>query len=131
MMDEQIVKRAFRETDTAIIYDTWAKGAWYAKQKPIRTDRDQWFQSFHAYIQSILERAEISVACLSTDPDFIVGYAILDKEALEWVYVKNMFRRQGIAAFLLKNLPIAAVNTSTITKIGQQLLPKLSEERDL
>lgn len=129
-MDDQIVKRKFRESDTAIIYDTWPKGAWYAKATPVQTDRDLWFDSFYAYMQSILERATVVIACLSTDPDFIVGYAVMDGDNLEWIYVKSMFRQQGVAKFLLKNLPIEAVNTSTITKIGQRLLPKLAQERE-
>lgn len=124
-MNDTVTKRPAVETDLGAIYDSWPKGAWFAGVYPKDGDKDEWFTVFYKRINDILTRANVTIACLESDPDFILGYTITDGEKLEWIYVKGRYRRQGIAKFLLRGSHVASINEETITKIGQKLRSKL------
>lgn len=129
-MTDQITKRPAKEDDLGLIYDTWPKGAWFSGVYGHNGDKDQWFTVFYRRAQSVLRRADVTIACLETDPDFILGYSIIDGETLEWIYVKDSYRKQGIARFLLKDKSVVAVNEKTITKLGLRLKPKLNPQEN-
>lgn len=129
-MTDNVIKRPMAESDLPIIYNGWPKGSWYSGVRGRKGDRAQWFVAFYARARAILKRADVTIACLESDPDFILGYSIIDGETLEWIYVKEDYRKQGIARFLLKDKSVVAVNEKTITKLGLRLKPKLNPQEN-
>lgn len=53
-----------------------------------------------ARIERLIKRSEVRVACATAVPDEILGYAVVENGALHWLYVKSVYRRQGIARTL-------------------------------
>lgn len=67
----------------------------------------------------------IGVACLSEDPNVVLGYSVVerkDEDVLHWIHVKFVWRKIGIAKALLKPFDIKA--TTHLTTLGEQLKPK-------
>lgn len=63
------------------------------------------------------------VACLTEDPDVLLGYAISSPEALHYVFVKEAWRRRGIASRLLG--PVGAYKHVThLTEATEELRNK-------
>lgn len=103
--------RPGKAEDRAFILSTWLKGqvfgdAWFAA-----IDKEAYFTNYSKYIEAILLKSDILVACLSEDEDVILGYSISSLQALHWVFVKKPWRGQGIAKSLV------ATDISVITSI--------------
>lgn len=66
-------------------------------------DSESYFQVYHAYFSTLLNRPEalIKLAALSDDPDVILGWALIELDKVHYVYVKKDFRRKGIARALI------------------------------
>lgn len=115
--------RPFEELgDSGFIYSTWPKSVYHKPAKPIKMEKSAWFGQFYFYLQAHLRSSAIYIACLKDSPDTIIGYAILEGIELQFVYIKEMYRSQGIATLLLKNKKIESVNTNNLTKAGEAIL---------
>lgn len=124
-MSEVTIRAFDPDTDSAIIYDSWPKGVYYGRTNRIRDSKHLWFKEFFEQAQVILARAKVYVACMGDDPSTIFGYSIVDGDTLEFVYVKGMMRKQGIATLLVKNKGIK--NCRNVTRAGRMLLEKYPE----
>lgn len=111
--------------DKNFILATFLRGLYYG---------DSWFSLipksvFMANYKKVAEtlavspRTTIKIACLKEDPDVIIGYSILsaDYQTIHWVYVKEKWRRLGIARSLVPSRPTAV---SHLTALGKSLLTK-------
>lgn len=108
--------------DSAFIYSSWCNGLYFSSVLPMQITRKEFFQEQSKFIKGLLEKADIQIVCLSDDPDTILGYSVILGECLEWIFVKESFRRTGIAKFLLKNKEIKYVNQ--MTRLGKKLNEK-------
>jgi len=119
----QVVIRPFNASlDTGLIYSSYPKGVYYGSFTPIDTPKDKWFKAFYIEMQDQLKTSTVSIACMSDNEDVIIGYSIVTGTCLEFVYVKEQFRNQGIARLLLKNHPIEQYKN--VTKVGHAILQK-------
>lgn len=68
----------------------------------------------------------VTIACLSDDPDTIIGYSIVSADAstIHWVYIKEKWRNYGIAKRLLPSTPQYVTH---LTQLGFQLLKKFPD----
>jgi len=66
----------------------------------------------------------VVIACLSEDPQVILGYSILSAngETVHWVYVKQSWRKRGIMTRLI---PQSVQNTTHLTELGSTIIKKL------
>jgi GNAT superfamily N-acetyltransferase len=121
---ETVVLRKFNPSrDSGLIYDSFPKGVYYSSYLPIKTDKTKWFKDFFIYTKQLLATPDaITVACMSDNSDVIIGYSIVVDKALEFVYVKESFRNQGIAKLLLKNQQVELYKN--VTKVGNAILTK-------
>lgn len=108
-----------REEDRNFIFSTWKTGlkygnTIYAKEEPRAFD-----QRYQEVIESILKQATTTVAALKEDNDVILGYSVTRDDTIDWVFVKNLWRKIGLAKELLKH--IAPKYVSHITKPGESL----------
>lgn len=53
------------------------------------------------------------IACLSEDPDIIVGFAVYTGSTLHYVYIKEEVRREGIARGMLENIGVDSYSFKT------------------
>lgn len=115
-----ITYRPVTQLDHPFIYSTWLKGLYWGSE---------WFQmipwgvyriGYRNAIAAILTRNRGIVACLTEDPDVVVGYAIVspDGGALHWAYVKRPWRKLGIARAM-----VPTFHTVThLTKTGRAIM---------
>lgn len=113
--------RGYLPTDEAFIYATWIKGYqgglnWFRK-----IPRNLFQHTYRKIIQRILTDREIKVACLIEDPDVIIGYCVYKGLRVDWVYVKENWRKIGIAKDLL---PVNFSSVSHMTNIAYEILKK-------
>ena len=124
----QVVLRKFNpDRDSGLIYSSYPKGVYYGSQAPINPTGDDkiksaWFKTFHRELKNQIEGSTIIIACMSDDPDIILGYSIMTDTTLDFIYVKEMFRSQGIARLLLKNQKVE--HYKNVTKSGHSILQK-------
>jgi GNAT superfamily N-acetyltransferase len=83
---------------------------------------DLYFSRYRKHALNILERSYAHVAADPTDPNVVFGYCIYrfigDVPVVSYIYVKQAFRRFGIATILLNKV-------STETKLVTSMMPKL------
>ena len=117
----KIAIRDIEPTDSSFLFSTWKNSLYYTK--PYRhIPRDIYNYSYDAVITKILNRpnVEVKVACLDANTDIILGYIAYEPKILHWIYVKEDWRRLGIA----KRLFPAGIKASThITELGSALMP--------
>ena len=128
-MSKVIVREFNAKNDSGFIYATWPKSVYYSGiNTNTDTNRRLWFDEFHQYMQNLLPEAEIKIACLQEDKDFILAYSIVAGRTLQFIYVKDDYRKQGIAKLLLKHNPqIREINEMFVTRIGDAIR---SEHKD-
>jgi hypothetical protein len=72
-------------------------------------------------INALLSNGNVVVACLISDPETIVGYSVSNNDTLHWVYVKESWRRLGVAGMVVPN---SVTRVSHITDIGAKAMKK-------
>lgn len=101
----RIVVRGYAHAhDAGFVFSTWPKGAYYAAADKIHKSKRVWFNEMYDYVQLALETGRVLIACHDDTPNVIVGYAVQLDDTLEWVYVKEDYRKQGIATMLYNAL---------------------------
>lgn len=118
--ESKVIIRSFiPESDAAFLYSSWRNSLWYDQ------DRDpSQSQKFYTYvtreIKNIISKKEckIKIACLSDDPDLIIGYSVLTGTNLEWCYVKIEYRKKGIANLITKGFHTIS---QPMTRIGKSI----------
>lgn len=110
--------------DAGFIFSTWPKSVYYSGINLEDCERkSDWFKAFHIYINNLLPESEISIACMQDDPGIIIGYCIVSGRTLQFIYIKELFRKQGIARLLLKlNPQIREINYAFMTRVGDAIL---------
>jgi hypothetical protein len=97
--------RPASETDLPFVFDAWrlsfrdsdfAYTLPWATYSPIQTGK----------MQAAVSQGTVTMACLSDDPDCLLGFAVHSKTAdeltvIHFLYVKEWFRHRGIARNLL------------------------------
>lgn len=97
-----IAYRPAEITDLSLIYSTWTKSLYFALYKEQEVDPvHTYYPNATRAIQSILERSNVAVACLEDQPDVVLGYCVFEGFVLRWIYMKKVWRKQGIAKKLI------------------------------
>lgn len=89
--------RKMNDEDRSFIFATWLRC--YKHDSPLTKyiRRDLFFARHKAVIEKILASCEVDVACDGNDKDLIFGYIAHEKGIIHFVYVKEPFRKLGIA----------------------------------
>jgi len=105
-----VATRRLVPDDMNFILNSW--------KKSFRGSRGEWknrqyFAEANRRIMRIMNRLpKIRIACDPLDPKHIFGWIVAEPPVLHYIYVKNVFRRAGVAQTLL-----ATVDLSTAAKI--------------
>lgn len=99
----QLELRAMTPEDEAFIYNSWLTSYRGSSSHISYIPPDIYFAAHHKAIERIFQRADTSVvvACLKGDENVILGYLVSEADVIHWVYVKQSFRRMGIARAML------------------------------
>ncbi len=128
--------RVFEPEDMPFVTATFLRGLYYGfKDKHNHSDsffglvpKDIFMQNYKIILENLLVHPQtvVLVACLKSQPDFIVGYSILstDLKILHWVHVKSTERQKGVAKLLV---PEDVESVSHLSRFGLNLLPKLKK----
>lgn len=119
---EIILRKLNKSQDEPFIYSTWPRSLFYSPAEPIKIKKSLFIKQMLKYIDQALDNFQITIACLKEYPDSIIGYSVIHKNTLEWIYIKEAYRHSGIATFLLKKHKIDDFNPSHLTKIGQGII---------
>lgn len=115
---------SFREkvpTDEAFIYATWLKGYQGGAQWFRMIPRKIFQDHYRRIIEKLLQRSLTRVACLKEDTDVIIGYSVSEQDRVHWIYIKENWRKIGIAKDLL---PANFSSVSHLTNLGFEILKK-------
>lgn len=106
--DVPLQYRLIEATDLAFVINSWLLS--YRKQMGFKgVERERYFEGQLALINYLAQYAKVLVACDAKQPMYIVGWgcAHVDKEGafgLHYVYVKEDYRRHGIAKGIVNRL---------------------------
>lgn len=104
----QLKIRPATASDLPFIYSAWLKSF---RRHPWVSPAPNavYYKYHHDIIDRLLQRGLISVACSDEDEDQILGFVVYENRAnlviLHYYYVKQPYRRMGIAGQLLRSLP--------------------------
>lgn len=113
--------RSGKAEDYPFIVSTWLKGQHFGNDWFAAIDKNAFYTNYSRYIDNLVAKSTVLVACLSEDEDVILGYSISSSQALHWVFVKKPWRGQGIAKSLVVG-PISVI--TSITKPGLAIAKK-------
>lgn len=122
-----IVTRAYSRDDGAFISLTWADQVRFGNDFMNQVPEEFYYPWFQRKIGGILRNPEtsIQIACDESDPHWIVGFAVYGPNSIYWIYVRDGFRSQGIAALLIKDRQFKSAKTlMATTKAGHALIEK-------
>lgn len=136
---ELCMLRSMRKEDEAFVYSTWLKAIYYGnrwktgfledsndppREAPVDVygaiDKQAFFSAYHAFLGRLFAKPTICVliCCLKEDQDVILGYSVTEPGVLHFVFVKEPWRRLGIARDLI---PANTKVFTHLTKLGWML----------
>lgn len=94
--------REAKGKDLSFIYSTWVNSYRYGSSLGKSCRNSIFFPEYNRIVDAILEkpRTKILVATTPEDPDTILGYLVHDPDVIHYVFVKEVFRKMGIARSL-------------------------------
>lgn len=119
-MDDSRTIRELRAADLPFIYATWLRSLYYGNPMYKQIVKDLFFNKYKLVLYELVSRSNVQVCCLTDDPDTILGYSVHEGDRLHWVYVKEPWRKLGLAKALV---PVNVNSFSHITTIGKKLKP--------
>lgn len=99
--------RDFVPDDFNFVIATWLQGLYHGNDFFKMVEKEAYFNRYHEVLEKLIPLSKIKVAALSEDPDVILGYCVTSSHSptLHWVFVKEAWRKIGIAKDLIpKNI---------------------------
>jgi len=103
---QHIKIRLATDTDYPLIYSSWLKSFADADQARLVT-KSVYYQEHHALIDKLIaKKALFFVACSKHDDDHVYGWICVNlaskPQVVHYVYVKQIYRKIGIANYLME-----------------------------
>jgi GNAT superfamily N-acetyltransferase len=118
--------RLYRPTDFNFIMATFLRGLYYGDSWFSLMPKDVFMNAYKQVVEALINKHTVYVACLKEDPDVIMGYSIISKDetAMHWVFVKTVWRKQGIGRALIPKTVSAVTH---LTDLGRKLMTKIPD----
>lgn len=117
---ERMGVRPAAPTDLPFIYSTWLRSLYWNHPYYGLIDKKTYFDHYKVVIERLVADSEVSVFCLKSSPDVILGYCVWQRNRLHWIYVKRAWRRFGIGKRLV---PPGIDTVSHLSPLGLKLKP--------
>lgn len=114
-------QRTATSDDSNFIYATWLQGLYHGNSFYRQIDKESYYRNYRRVLDSILAKSKITIVCLNEDPTVILGFVVYDREVLHWVFVKPVWRTNGIAKSLI---PQGITKVTHLTTAGKAAKPK-------
>lgn len=116
-----ITTRSPHPDDLNFILSTFLRGLYHGNEFFKEIDHDSYFKNYHEVVSSLLLKpsVKVTIACLKNDRDVILGYSVTSPETLHWVFVKEAWRKIGLALDLI---PPDMKQVTHLTKPGRAIL---------
>lgn len=105
-----IMVRPATQGDVNFILNSWIKSAYSNLPKAYEMPNFMFCTEHHKLIEAVLKRSTVIVACDRKDPSIIYGYLVAEylqnHPTIHYIYVKQTFRRLGLASYLINCLDI-------------------------
>lgn len=124
----EILIREPTEGDIPFLVSTWRNALLYSSPTFQHVKKESLIKHYTPVILGLLNKSDVRVACLDSDPDIIIGYAVTIGSTLHFVYVKKAWRNQGICTILLGETKYK--HLTHLTKTGLALAQKRGWEFD-
>jgi hypothetical protein len=110
--------------DISFIYSTWLRSYRTGSGLGLASGKHAYFLTYNQVIDHILDkdRTIIMVAAKPDEPDVIWGYMIAEPRVLHYVFVKQGFRRFGIAKALYQNHFGERPVVTHMTHLGREII---------
>lgn len=120
---EMITVRPANKDDKAFIYATWLRGLYYGNPWFTMIHKKSYMDSYHNILDQLFKKPGlvVNVACLKDDQELILGYSATEQDILHWVFVKQAWRRFGIAKQLI---PKDTKVITHVTTMSEKIRPK-------
>lgn len=99
-VEEIATIRPMRKEDEGFIFSTWALGLRHGNEIFATIDEPTYFEKYFDIIGRIVSQSSVRVAALKEDPDVVLGYSVNQGQKLHFVFVKEAWRKLGIATAL-------------------------------
>ena len=97
-----VVLRAASQGDQAFVMDSWLRSFGKGRTWVFRgVEGDRFYSGHREILENILQRSLVVVACLEEVPDAVLGWACIEPGCVHYTYVKNKYRRKGVATKLI------------------------------
>ncbi len=112
LASDAIEVRPYRSSeDKAFVYSTWLRNYKHSSYFAKRIRPVVFFAGHHALLDHLFNKPEImcAIACSPEDPGQIFGYLayqLRPKPILHFIFVKDDFRKMGVARTLIKSTGI-------------------------
>ena len=115
--------RPYKPEDKSFIMASWLRGLYYGDTWFSLIPKQIFMENYKHFLEALLDKSTIRIACSSEDPDQIFGYAVLSKslQTVHWIFIKTLYRKKGIANQLV---PKDITFVSHLTPLGQSLMVK-------
>lgn len=127
-MDElKIVVRPGTPHDAAFVSTTWADQMRFGNEFIHEVPEEFYYPWFQRKIGLVLKHpdTDLVVACDESNPTWIAGFAVFDPTSIYWVYVRDAYRKQGIASLLVKDRSFQNVKALIVTtRSGRFMIEK-------
>lgn len=121
------IRDALQE-DINFIYATWLRSYRSGSSIGRQARNTVYYREYNKVIDHLLNSSTIKVACLDDDPLIILGYAVFDRDNIHYIFVKEAFRRLGIARRLVESSLILPETCTHTTFIADKIIDKFKIE---
>jgi hypothetical protein len=118
---ELVTIRDYLKTDEGLIYQSWMMGLYYGNTWYQNIEPNVFYARYRRILDYLVKKSHTRCAVLKEDPDVVIGYSVIEKDKLHWIFVKSDWRRYGLAKMLLS--PDIKYVTH-LTKLGKHLKPR-------
>lgn len=100
MSELPITIREMREGDRNLVFSSWLKSNATSATARV-AGHTAYYSGQHALIERLMQAGTVRVVCSQASPDTIVGWASMEPGVVHYVWVREEFRRAGVAKMLL------------------------------
>lgn len=94
-LKKYVLVRDAEPDDHSFLFSTYLRNNWYSKTQTTTLKKATWMGLQHRRLEKVLEDQTVKVACLSEDPDTIIGYCFKDGKE-PFTYVKLAWRAPNL-----------------------------------
>lgn len=128
-LDDVLARRNGNDQDFSYVIKSWINS--YRSSPIARSLRDCYFLSWKRVVSEHLRTATMSLAVLRDDPFVIIGYVVYEPSGaatlpstVHYVYVRDDWRRRGVARWMLEPMSLSEGTQYTHTPNPVITIPK-------